>query len=83
MARYRFNKRKEKTLNINLTLVGKIIVLAAIAMGFIGYHLGKRKTHSPMLTAISLAVSCIIPLVALIYLIVLINKPDLPATASS
>lgn len=70
-------------MNINLTLVGEIIALAAILMGFIGYYLGKRKTHSPILTAVSLAVSCIVPLVALIYLIVLINKPDLSATASS
>lgn len=64
-------------MDINLTLAGEIIFFVAITMGLAGYYLGKRKTNTPVLTAVSLAVSCIIPLVALIYLIVLINKPDL------
>lgn len=63
-------------MNINATLAGQAIALLVVILAATGYYLGKKKTGTPALTALSLGISGIVPIVALIYLIVLINKPD-------
>ena len=63
-------------MNINATVAGQAIAALVIILTAVGYYLGKRKTNTPVLTAVSLGVSGIVPIVAIVYLIVLINKPD-------
>lgn len=46
-------------------------------MTVIGFVLGKRKTAKPVLTALSLGISVFVPIVAIVYLVYLINKPDI------
>jgi hypothetical protein len=45
-------------------------------MTVVGFILGKRKTDKPVLTALSLGISVFVPIVAMVYLIYLLNKPD-------
>tara|TARA_B100000953_G_scaffold110083_2_gene90483 strand:- start:4673 stop:4825 length:153 start_codon:yes stop_codon:yes gene_type:complete len=45
-------------------------------MTVVGFILGKRKTDKPILTALSLGISVFVPIVAIVYLIYLLNKPD-------
>tara|TARA_B100000700_G_C14651107_1_gene672005 strand:+ start:415 stop:567 length:153 start_codon:yes stop_codon:yes gene_type:complete len=45
-------------------------------MTVVGFRLGKRKTDKPILTALSLGISVFVPIVAIVYLIYLLNKPD-------
>lgn len=65
-------------MNINATLVGQLFIVVAMIMGVVFFYLGKRKTKHPILTALAGFVSTFVPIVVIIYLIVLINKPDLP-----
>lgn len=52
------------------------LIPVAIIMTVVGFILGKRKTDKPILTALSLGISVFVPIVAIVYLIYLLNKPD-------
>ena len=52
------------------------LIPVAIIMTVVGFILGKRKTDKPILTALSLGISVFVPIVAVVYLIYLLNKPD-------
>ncbi len=52
------------------------LIPVAIIMTVVGFRLGKRKTDKPILTALSLGISVFVPIVAIVYLIYLLNKPD-------
>ncbi|MCW8091858.1 hypothetical protein [Alteromonas sp. ASW11-130] len=69
-------------MTINATLLGLIIVVLACVMAGLGYYLGKRKTQTPGITAVIAFVTAFIPPVALIFLIVLVFKSDIPKASS-
>ena len=69
-------------MNINATLLGQFIVLLAIFMAIACYYFGKRKTKSPKLTALAGAVSALVPIIAVVFLIVLILKDDIDTNAN-
>jgi F0F1-type ATP synthase assembly protein I len=64
-------------MNINATLVGEIILISAIVVGALCYHLGKRKTNTPKMAAIIGVLLSFAPPLNLIYLAVLVLKNDL------
>ncbi|MBT0585598.1 hypothetical protein [Alteromonas oceanisediminis] len=63
-------------MNMNATLIGQIIFLLVIPITLLGYYLGKRKTQTPILTAVLAFFSAFVPPVALIFFIVLVVKSD-------
>ncbi|WP_218396418.1 hypothetical protein [Alteromonas lipotrueae] len=63
-------------MNINVTLLGQVIVAFALLMAALGYYLGKRKTQSPILTAVVAFFAALVPPLAIILLIVLVLKND-------
>jgi zinc transporter ZupT len=64
-------------MNINATLAGQFIVVLAIVMAIICFYLGKRKTQNPALASLIGFFSALIPLIALVYLIVLVLRKDI------
>jgi len=64
-------------MNINATLIGELIIILGLVMGVVCYYLGRKKTTTPVLTAVAGAVSAIIPPVALLYVLALILKKDI------
>ena len=64
-------------MNFNATLIVQIVVLLAVLMPIMSYYLGKRKTETPIFAAVIGLFTAFIPPLALIYLIVLVLKPDL------
>lgn len=64
-------------MDLDLTLIGELMVIAALVMAAISYYLGNRKTRNPKLTALAGFFTVLVPLVAIIYLAVLLLKPDL------
>ncbi|GGF61562.1 hypothetical protein [Alteromonas lipolytica] len=62
---------------VNISLILQWLVLAAVILAVVGFVLGKRKTGKPVLTALSLGISAFVPIVAVVYLIFLLNKPDI------
>ncbi|NVK56355.1 MAG: hypothetical protein HWE26_12095 [Alteromonadaceae bacterium] len=70
-------------MNIDTTLLVQVILAGMIILTFVGYYLGKKKNGKPLLTAISLGISFIIPIVALVYLLVLLFKPNYRETEPS
>jgi len=70
-------------MNINATLFGQIVFVLAIITAILGYYLGKRKTQTPILTAILAFFSALLPPVALIFLIVLVVKNDVQPTTNN
>lgn len=64
-------------MNINATFLGYFVVCLAIVMVPLGYYFGKRKTGKPVITAVLAGFSAVVPIVALVYLLVLIFKEDL------
>lgn len=63
-------------MNINATFIGQFILILAIVMAVVGYYLGKRKTETPVLTAVIAFFSALSPPLALIFLAVLVLKKD-------
>ncbi|GGF63122.1 hypothetical protein [Alteromonas lipolytica] len=68
-------------MNINATLVGQMVFVLAVIMAVAGYFLGKRKTQSPVLTALIGFFSALMPPLALVFLTVLVLKKDVQVTA--
>lgn len=71
------------TMNINATLFGQVVIVLAVIMAVLGYYLGKRKTQTPILTAVIAFFTALLPPVALIFLIVLVVKNDVQSTTSN
>ncbi|MCC2605446.1 hypothetical protein [Planctobacterium marinum] len=65
-------------MNINATLYGKVFLVLAIFMAVFCYYFGKRKTQTPVVTSVLGFFTAIFPPLALIFLIVLVLKDDLP-----
>lgn len=70
-------------MNINETLFGQVVIVLAIIMAILGYYLGKRKTQTPIVTAIVAFFTALLPPVALIFIIILVVKNDVQATSNS
>lgn len=64
-------------MNINATLIGELVVLSVLVVGFLSFYLGKRKTNSPKLAALIGVLLSLIPPLAFIYLAVLVLKDDI------
>ena len=62
--------------NYDIQTIFQWLIPVAIIMTVVGFILGKRKTDEPILTALSLGISVFVPIVAVVYLIYLLNKPD-------
>ena len=62
--------------NYDIQTIFQWLIPVAIIMTVVGFILGKRKTDKPILTALSLGISVFVPIVAVVYLIYLLNKPD-------
>jgi|TARA_B100001063_G_scaffold57564_1_gene51792 preprotein translocase subunit YajC len=62
--------------NYDIQTIFQWLIPVAIIMTVVGFILGKRKTDKPILTALSLGISVFVPIVAIVYLIYLLNKPD-------
>jgi FtsH-binding integral membrane protein len=62
---------------MNATLVGQCIILFALIMGAICYYVGRRKTQTPLLSALLGTVLSIMPPFGLVYLVALVLKKDL------
>ena len=62
--------------NYDIQTIFQWLIPVAIIMTVVGFILGKRKTDKPILTALSLGISVLVPIVAIVYLIYLLNKPD-------
>lgn len=64
-------------MNINATLLGEIIFISVIVIGFLSYYLGKRKTNTPKMATLVGIILSFIPPLGLIYLAVLVLKNDI------
>lgn len=63
-------------MNINATLVGQIMFVFVIIVTVLSFYLGRRKTQTPLLAGFLGMLLCLIPPLALIYLVVLMLKKD-------
>lgn len=72
-------------MNINNILFGQLTLVTGLAifMAAICFYLGKRKTETPIIVSVIGFFTAIIPPIALIYLIVLVIKRDLPPAQSN
>lgn len=70
-------------MNINATLIGEIVVISVLVVGFLSFYLGKRKTNSPKLAALIGVLLSLIPPLGFIYLAVLVLKDDINQPNSS
>lgn len=48
-------------MNINATLFGQVVFVLAIVMAVLGYYLGRRKTQTPILTAVIAIFTAFLP----------------------
>ena len=65
-------------MNIDLDALGNLIAFWVIFMIFVGYKLGKKKTHHPYWCAIIGGITAFFPLFSFIFAIGLALKNDLP-----
>ena len=52
------------------------LIAIALLLTLVGFYLGQRKTGKPVITGLSLGVSVFVPIVAVVYLVYLLTKPD-------
>ncbi|GAC13676.1 hypothetical protein GLIP_1034 [Aliiglaciecola lipolytica E3] len=64
-------------MNINATLFAELILVFAASVGIICFFLAKQKGQNPFLSAVIGFTGTFLPIIAFIYLIVLLNKPNL------
>ena len=69
-------------MNINATLIGEIVVISLLVVGFLSFYLGKRKTNSPKLAALIGVLLSLIPPLGLIYIVFLVLKNDIKQQGS-
>ncbi|WP_423186685.1 hypothetical protein ACO1PK_00250 [Alishewanella sp. d11] len=70
-------------MNINATLVGQIMFVFVLVVGVLSYYLGRRKTEKPILAGLLGVFLCIMPPLALVYLMVLFFKKDVGVSTSA
>jgi len=70
-------------MNINATLLAEFVIGLAVFMAAICFYLGRRKTETPILVSVIGFFTAVIPPIALIYLLILVFKRDLPAVQSN
>ncbi|MBW8189667.1 hypothetical protein K0504_01350 [Neiella marina] len=66
-------------MSINAALLGQFILVLAIVMAVACYYLGKRKTNTPILVSVIGFISATVPPLALIFLMLLVLKNDIPS----
>lgn len=76
MAQYHTNRKFILTTE-HVSTVIHWLILAAVILAAVGFVLGKRKTGKPLITGLSLGLSAFVPIVAVVYLIYLVTKPDI------
>lgn len=54
-----------------------IIIISMLVVGTASFFLGKRKSEKPIIAALMGAIFTIVPVVGLVYLAILYNKPDI------
>ncbi len=59
------------------------IIIFALVTAALGYYLGRRKTQTPILTAVIGLFCGMLPPLALIFLMVLVLKNDIPKQENS
>lgn len=69
-------------MNINATLIGELVVISVLVVGFLSFYLGKRKTNSPKLAALIGVLLSLIPPLGLIYIVFLVLKNDIKQQGS-
>ena len=65
-------------MNFTLTQMGSAVAAFMIVVGIISYILGKRKTTTPIKSALLGFVFSVIPVLGIIYVVYLAMKEDLP-----
>lgn len=65
-------------MNIGAEIFGQIAFFTAIVCAAIGFYLGRRKTHSPLLTALVGFFCGLFPPFGAVFIIVLALRKDLP-----
>lgn len=67
-------------MNINLSYIGFVatlyIFISVFLLPFIAYYLGKKKTSTPVLCSVICFLSCLVPLLSLLFLMFLVLKDD-------
>jgi ABC-type molybdate transport system permease subunit len=69
-------------MNINVTVIGQFVIGLAVFMAAICYYLGRRKSETPVLVSIIGFFTAVFPPLALVYLLILVFKRDLPTAQS-
>ena len=65
-------------MDFTLAQLGSAVFAFMIVIGIISYILGKRKTTTPIKSALLGAVFSVVPVLGIIYVLYLATKDDLP-----
>ncbi|MDM5091333.1 hypothetical protein OB947_20890 [Aeromonas bestiarum] len=68
-------------MNINATLLGQFIALLMVIVGVLAWRLARRKSRHPVLITFLCVLLCLAPPFAILALLILALKQDLPARA--
>ncbi|MCH7377660.1 hypothetical protein MM182_20195 [Aeromonas sp. MR19] len=68
-------------MTINSTLFGQFILLLMIIVGVLAWRLARRKSRHPVLITFLCVLLCLAPPFAILALLILALKQDLPARA--
>jgi ABC-type molybdate transport system permease subunit len=68
-------------MTINSTLFGQFILLLMIIVGVLAWRLARRKSRHPVLITFLCVLPCLAPPFAILALLILALKQDLPARA--
>lgn len=68
-------------MTINSTLFGQFILLLVIIVGVLAWRLARRKSRHPVLVTFLCVLLCLAPPFAILALLILALKQDLPARA--
>ncbi|RXJ72695.1 hypothetical protein CS022_13725 [Veronia nyctiphanis] len=62
----------------DVIMLCQFVAGCALLIGIMCYRVAKKKTQSPILSALIGGILSVCPLLGLLYLLVLIKRPDLP-----
>lgn len=68
-------------MNINATLLGQFIALLMVIVGVLAWRLARRKSRHPVLITFLCVLLCLAPPFAILALLILALKQDLPVRA--